>query len=60
MSQSTIFKFFIAFLLVSLVIVGVVLVRSCHRPEDPQHSGDDDITHVIEVPRAAWLQTVSA
>ena len=60
MSQNKIFKLFIGLLLVSLVIIGVVLLRSCHRPEDPQHTGDDDITHVMEAPHVAWLQTVSA
>ena len=48
MSQNKIFKFFVGFLLVSLVLIGFVLLRSCNTPDDPQHTGDDDVTHVIE------------
>lgn len=59
MSQNNIFKFFIAFLLVGLVIVGVVLLRSCHSVEDPQHSGEDEVTHVVEAARLPMLMRIS-
>ena len=54
MARTTTARIIGILLVVALVVIGVVLVRSCHSTEDPQHSGDDDVTQVAPAPPASY------